>query len=70
MAVMVTLPLYHICLICTAIKSQHQGGLLHQETNGTYVILLPEATCVSLNGIFALLVLQYFPDATRNDITQ
>ena len=27
MVVMVTLPIYHICLICTAIDSPPQGGL-------------------------------------------
>ena len=56
---MVTLPLYHICLICTAIESPHQGGLLHQGANKAYVISLPEATYVSQNGLFALLIWKY-----------
>ena len=52
---MVTLPLYHICLICTAIESPPQGGLLPQGANKAYVILLPEVTYVSQNELFALL---------------
>ena len=48
--------LYHLCLICVAIDSPHQGGLPHQGTNKAYVILLPEATYVSQNGLFALLM--------------
>ena len=51
---MVTLSLYHICLICTAIESPHQGGLPHQGADKAYVILLPETTYVSQNGLFAL----------------
>ena len=51
---MVTLPLYHICLICTAIESQHQGGLSHQGADKAYLILLPEATYVFQNKLFAL----------------
>ena len=57
MAVMVTLPLYHICLICTAIESPPQGGLPPQGANKAYVILLPEDTYVSQNGLFALLMI-------------
>ena len=53
---MVTLPTYHICLICTAIESPYQGGILHQGADKAYVILLPEATHVSKNGLFALLI--------------
>ena len=29
---MVALPVYHICLVCTAIESPLRGGLLHQGT--------------------------------------
>ena len=53
---MVALPLCHICLICTAIDFLHQGGLPHQGADEAYVILLPEATYVSQNGLFALLI--------------
>ena len=53
---MVTLPTYHMCLICTANESPHQGGLLHQGADKAYVILLAEATYVSQNGLFALLI--------------
>ena len=56
MAVTVTLPTYHICLICTAIESPHQGGLPHQGADKAYVILLAEATYFSQNGLFALLI--------------
>ena len=53
---MVTLPLYHICLFCAAIESLLQGGLPPQGADKAYVILLPEATYVSQNGFFALLM--------------
>ena len=53
---MVKLPTYYICLICTAIESPHQGGLPHQGADKAYVILLPEATYISQNGLFALLI--------------
>ena len=52
---MVTLPLYHICLICTAIESPPQGGLPPQGPDKPYLVLLGEATYVSQNGLFALL---------------
>ena len=59
---MVTLPTYHICLICTAIKSPHQGGLSPQGANKAYVILLLyrklHTSPNSQNGIFALLILR------------
>ena len=48
MAVRVALSLYHICLICTAIESPHQGA------DKAYVMLLLVATYVSQNGFFAL----------------
>ena len=51
---MVTLPTYHICLICTAVESPPQGGLLHQGADKAYVILLAEAPYVSQNRLFAL----------------
>ena len=55
--VMVTLQTYHICLICTAIESPAQGGgLPAQGADKAYVILLAEATYVSQNGFFALLM--------------
>ena len=53
---MVMLPLSHICLIYTKIEFPHQGGPLHQGADKAYVILLPEATYVSQNGLFALLI--------------
>ena len=53
---MVALPIYHICLICTAIGSLVRGGLPHQRADEAYVILLPESTYVSQNGLFALLM--------------
>ena len=37
MAVMVTLPTYHICLICTVIESPPQGGLPPQGAYKAYV---------------------------------
>ena len=56
MAVRVTLPTYYICLICTAIESPPEGGLPPQGADKAYVILLPKATYVSKNGLFALLI--------------
>ena len=57
---MVTLPMYHICLICAAIGSQVQGGLLRQGANKAYVtLLLAEATYISQNGPFALRMNRY-----------
>ena len=52
--VMVTLPTYHICLICATIESLHQGGLPPQGADKAYVILLQEATYVSKNVFFDL----------------
>ena len=52
---MVVLPMYHIFLICTAIGSLVLGGILHQGADEAYVILLPEATDVSRNGLLLCL---------------
>ena len=57
---MVTLPTYHICLICTAIESPPQGGLPAQGTEKAYVILLHEATYVSQNEHFALCLFYFY----------
>ena len=56
MAVMVTLPTYHICLICTAIESPPQGGLPPQGEQKAYVTTVPRSTCVSQNRLFAILM--------------
>ena len=59
---MVTLPQHHICLICTATESPPQGGLPSQGADKAYVILLQEATNVSQNGLFALLIRSLWHD--------
>ena len=59
-SVMFALPMYHIYLICTAIGSLVREGLPHQGANEAYVRLLPEATYVSQNGLFALLICSIF----------
>ena len=61
MAVMVTLPTYHICLICTAIESPPQGGLPPQGEQKAYVTTVPRSTCVSQNRFFAILRLWLLP---------
>ena len=64
---MVTLPTYYICLICTAIEPPAQGGHPAQGANKVYVILLPEATYVSQNGFFALLIAMGTPGLLAED---
>ena len=63
---MVTLPTYHICLICKAIEFLHQGGLPHQGADRAYVILLPEATYAPQNGLFALCIKPPTPNLREN----
>ena len=45
--------LINVAPICTAIDRMHQGGILHQGADEAYVILVPEATKVSQNRLFA-----------------
>ena len=66
MAVMVTLLMYHICLIFTVIDPPMRGGLQRQGSNKAYIIHIVSGRqyeYVSQNGLFALLIL---PSAGNN----